>query len=358
MKVLYGVQGTGQGHLSRAYAMAAALREYRVDVTWLVSGRDKSELFDMQALGDYLHRQGLSFATHNGRVRYRKTLAKNSVRQFIREATTLDVSQFDVVITDFEPVTAWAAHLAGAPSIGIGHQYAFGKHTPKRGMNPLNGLIMRGFAPVETKVGLHWYPYNNHILPPIVHLPELQPQDGGGIVVYLPFEDQHAITGMLQKIPDKQFVQFASSLEDTRRGNVQLCKANTTGFKRALAHAEAVICNSGFELISECLQWGKPVLTKPLGGQPEQLSNAYSLELLGCATVTAQLNERIICHWLQKPLRHHAAGYPNVADALGRWIATGCAESPQALSARLWSSTGPNRERQRRMPMVAAPMAY
>ena len=358
MKILYGVQGTGQGHLSRAYAMAAALNEYPVEVTWLVSGRDRQLLFDMHPFGDYLHRRGLSFATHNGTIRYRKTLAKNSIRHFLREAGQLDVSAFDMVITDFEPVTAWAAKMAGAPSIGIGHQYAFGKNTPKKGLNPVNKAIMGSFAPVQTNVGLHWYPYNNNILPPIIHLPDIQTANEGHVVVYLPFEDQAAVTTMLQKSPDHRFLQFASSLDERTAGNVQLCKASTQRFKRELASAAAVICNCGFELISECLQWGKPVLTKPLGGQPEQLSNAYALELLGCAMVTPHLSSSLVSRWLQQPRTQQSAGYPDVAKALSRWIATGCAESPEQLSARLWSLTGPNRVQQRRMPLVAAPMAY
>ena len=66
-------------------------------------------------------------------------------------------------------------------------------------------------------------------------------------------------------------------------------KANIDGFKRDLATARGVICNTGFELISECLQWGKPVL-RPLAKQMEQLSNAAALEQLGYATTMEALN--------------------------------------------------------------------
>jgi len=46
-KILYGVQGTGQGHISRARGVAEALKDYDVDVTWLFSGRPKEKFFDM-----------------------------------------------------------------------------------------------------------------------------------------------------------------------------------------------------------------------------------------------------------------------------------------------------------------------
>jgi uncharacterized protein (TIGR00661 family) len=57
-KILYGVQGTGQGHISRARGLAEALRDFDVDVTWLFSGREKSNLFDMAPFGDFKHREG------------------------------------------------------------------------------------------------------------------------------------------------------------------------------------------------------------------------------------------------------------------------------------------------------------
>ncbi|HFF2915998.1 TPA: glycosyltransferase family protein, partial [Vibrio cholerae] len=39
MKILYGVQGTGNGHIARSRAMCAALKQQQVDVDYLFSGR-------------------------------------------------------------------------------------------------------------------------------------------------------------------------------------------------------------------------------------------------------------------------------------------------------------------------------
>ena len=73
-KILYGVQGTGQGHISRARGVAHALKDYDVDVTWLFSGRDKDKLFDMEPFGDFKHREGLTMVTEAGKMKYRKTI--------------------------------------------------------------------------------------------------------------------------------------------------------------------------------------------------------------------------------------------------------------------------------------------
>ena len=154
MKILYGVQATGQGHISRARAMAHAFAHYpQVEVQWLFSGRARDKLFDMEPFGDYLHRRGLTFATDSGRIRYLATVTGNNPGQFLRDVRELDLARYDLVVTDFEPVCAWAARRRGIRSIGIGHQYAFGPHTPVRGGNAPGRFIMRHFAPVDIAQG-------------------------------------------------------------------------------------------------------------------------------------------------------------------------------------------------------------
>lgn len=72
--------------------------------------------------------------------------------------------------------------------------------------------------------------------------------------------------------------------------------ANIARFKSDLASARGVVCNCGFELISECLHWRKPVLTRPLAKQMEQLSNGAALETLHYATVMRQIDNKLTAH--------------------------------------------------------------
>ena len=67
MKILYGVQGTGNGHIARARAMAVAFRQQNIDVDFLFSGRDESKYFSMEAFGNYQTRSGLTFTANRGR---------------------------------------------------------------------------------------------------------------------------------------------------------------------------------------------------------------------------------------------------------------------------------------------------
>ena len=103
--------------------MAHALKQHPdVDVTWLFSGRPRARLFDMEPFGDFQHRAGPTFVTEAGRLRYRKTIIANRYWQFIRDVKRLDVKAYDLVVTDYEPVTAWTGKLKGQSVLGIGHQ--------------------------------------------------------------------------------------------------------------------------------------------------------------------------------------------------------------------------------------------
>lgn len=340
LKILYGVQGTGNGHISRARMMAKHFAKKNADVTYLFSGRDSSHYFAMDDFGPYLHRRGLTFSTEAGKVRYLQTIRDNNIFQFFKDVRELDLSQYDLIISDFEPVTAWAARRANKVSVGMGHQYAFDYPVPMRGQNPATQLVMRYFAPTQFRIGLHWHHFNQPILPPIVdtQLAPL-PADKNYRLVYLPLEDQREVTALLNQFPEQYFIQYAPSLEDSEQGNTLLRKNCLEGFRQDLAASSGVICNTGFALISECLHMGLPVLTKPLGGQMEQLSNAAALKQLRLAEVMDTLSKPAIEHWLESCRKEQQMPYPDVAEALVDWILTGNWDktSIEALKSRLWS---------------------
>ena len=318
--------------------MAQAFKQHPdVDVTWLFSGRPRERLFDMEPFGDFQHRAGLTFVTEAGRLRYRKTIMANRYWQFIRDAQRLDVKAYDLVVTDYEPVTAWAGKLKRQSVLGIGHQYAFGKNTPVEGRSLAQHAVMSLFAPVTRGVGLHWSDFGDNVLPPILDLPPAAP---GGvqdhILVYLPFEDQAIVTQWLNGFSEHRFLQYASTLPNDEQGNVGRRTANIAGFKSDLASARGVVCNCGFELISECLHWRKPVLTRPLAKQMEQLSNGAALEALGYATVMRQIDNELAARWLAAPPVAPVLSFPNVSAALASWLADGAKTPVATLGEALW----------------------
>lgn len=345
MKILYGVQGTGNGHLTRARAMARALARYpQVQVDWLFSGRERGDFFDMECFGAWQWRRGLSFATRAGRVRPLATLRQLSPGEFLRDMRELDLDGYDRVVSDFEPVTAWAARRQRRDCIGLGHQYALVPGVPRSRRNLVGSLVLRACAPVGTRIGLHWHHFGHPLLPPIVDA-DARPAGGAAraspreALVYLPFEDPERVIALLRAIPGWRFAMFGPGLVGEQRGNVATHPVGRATFVAALERASHIVCNCGFELISEALCHGKRILAKPLAGQMEQVSNALALQALGFARIARQLDPQVIGDFLALETTPPRSDWPDVAAAIAAWLVEG-GEPLEAVSERLWRECG------------------
>lgn len=342
MKILYGVQGTGNGHITRARMMQRSFAQLAdsesVTVDFLFSGREPDEFFDMECFGDYLYRRGLSFVTESGSIRIGKTVVANNLAIFIRDVFSLPIDDYDLIVTDFEPVTAWAGRLRGKKVIGLGHQYAFLHDIPTANRQFHATMIMRYFAPAATGIGLHWHHFDQAILPPIIDHKLTAKESNGKVLVYLPFEDQKRVSALLNQLEDYQFIQYSSELKDGQQRNVALRKACHDGFKDSMAGASAVICNAGFELVSECLNLQLPILVKPVNGQMEQQSNAKALEVLAYASSIQTLDLSLIKTWLARDKPTPSIHYPDVAKSIVDWLINSDHSDPAGLSRRLWAA--------------------
>lgn len=339
MKILYGVQGTGNGHISRARAMAGALAQRNVQVDYLFSGRDPSAYFGMAPFGEYRVREGLTFVNENGRLNYLKTVTRNRYGRFLRDVLQLDVCRYDLVLSDFEPISAWAGQLRGCRVLSLGHQAAFDFSVPVAGRDLRSTLVMRLFAPGDVRIGMHWSHFGAPILPPLIDLRRPPaPQRAGKILVYLPFEPQPPLLALLAGFGDFRFHVYAPGLPVEDRGNLCLRPPSLEGFRADLLDCEGVVCNAGFELTSECLALGKRLLVKPQGRQMEQASNALALRQLGYASTTDQLGAQVLGRWLHGNSAPVRLRIPDVAAALSDWLLAGDFSRPAlyALSESLW----------------------
>lgn len=97
-----------------------------------------------------------------------------------------------------------------------------------------------------------------------------------------------------------------------------------------------MIGNAGFELASEALTLGKKLLVKPLIGQFEQLSNVAALQLLGAGDSMMSLDTGVVKRWL-KAASPNPITYPQVGDALVKWICSGQWQHTASLCDDLWS---------------------
>jgi uncharacterized protein (TIGR00661 family) len=337
MKILYGVQATGNGHISRSREMVAALRKLGCEVFVLFSGREEKELWDIEDFSPYCVRRGLTFVTRRGKVRYLKSAMQLDFARFFRDARSFDARDFDLVVTDFEPLSAWIARRNRIPSIGVGHQYAFCHRVPTAGVNPLARAILRYYAASRFPVGLHWHHFDQPILPPIVPAFEESPGPAreAKILVYLPFEDIEDIASFLLPLDTHRFYIYHRVDRPEERLNLYFRPFSRSGFLDDLMTCSGVICNAGFELPSEALALGKKVLVRPLGGQMEQQSNALALERLGLGRVMKKLDTEKAKSWIEEAPKGGLARRP-VADRLAEWIVQGNWDNLSPLVKSLW----------------------
>lgn len=360
MKILYGIQGTGNGHITRARVMAKAFKDRGVDVDYLFSGRPADQYFDMDVFDDYRCFEGLTFKTAQGQVKHFTTFQQANLIKMYKDIQTLDVSSYDLIINDFEPITAWAGRLAKhgkkIPVINISHQASFmHNRVPVKGMGWLDRQLVRYFAPADIHLGVHWYHFGETILPPFIEHSEVacpalidNEQEQRDILVYLPFEEISQIIEVLNSQHKQRFVVYHPEVYDeVEEAAVRLKKPSRQGFLNDLQNCSGVIANAGFELSSEALTMGKKLLLKPLKGQFEQASNAETLRQMGLATVMDSLDEEVIDAWLLQG-NNEAINYPSDPAPVVDWLLAGDYQDPVSLCQQLWgnitmNSTPPNK---------------
>jgi uncharacterized protein (TIGR00661 family) len=334
MRILYGVNGVGNGHITRSRIMAKELSKAGHNVTYLFSGKEKDKYFDLEPFGtDVLFKKGLRFVIENGKVNTLKTIFNNDVSTFLRDIDDIDLTGYDLVISDFEPIVSWAARLQNKPCIGIGHQYSFDYDIPKENTNFMLNRFMRWYAPVDIGIGLHWHHFDSPIYPPIVEQLTSEQSIKNKILVYLAFEPADLVIDVLSKFPNHIFHVYGFDTNLKTPENVILWPGSKDGFLYDLRTCDGIICNSGFELISEALSIGKRVLAKPLIGQMEQHSNRLALEKLNYAFTTLELNYESINNFLCDTGTPIKKVWPNVAEHIVEWLPK---YNTEELSLSIW----------------------
>jgi len=346
MKILFGVQATGNGHISRCREVVSALKQAGHDVYVILSGRDPDHLWDVDIFKPYSVYRGLTFAVSRGKLKYFKTITQLNLLQFYRDIAEFSAEYFDLAIVDFEPLTARIAKRKGITSIGLGHQYAFKYPIPLSKRDPVALGVLKYFAPADYSIGLHWYHFNQPILPPII--PRLPVEKCSAvarkILVYLPFESRDDVMDFLTPCKEYSFYYYTGVDTASTQGHITLRPFSRNGFIEDLKTCSGVISNGGFELASEALHLGKKLLVRPLAGQLEQESNALCLKNLKLGTVMNTLDKTVLRRWLAAPMPE-PIHYPDVAQAIADWVGSGDWSNTKALVDEVWSRVNQNQFR-------------
>lgn len=343
MKILFGVQGTGNGHISRSRELVTALREEGHEVEVIISGRKEEELKEIEVFAPYRVLKGLTLVTRKGRMNYIDTMFQLDLARLMSDVLTLDVSGVDLIITDFEPVTAMAARLKNIPSMGFGHQYAFRYRVPMARGNVFERYTLLNFAPARYNAGLHWHHFNEPVFPPVIpaSLYEARPvtAEPKKVLVYLPFEEVEDVRSLLGPFDSHEFYVYGKIREDSDEGHLHCRGYSREGFLRDLQESSGVVCNAGFELPGEALHLGKKLLLRPLDGQIEQESNALAIEELAYGMTMHRLDGDVLRDWLAKPGRQ-AVHFSRTVRYIAEMITNGGWDDLTRYVEAAWADCG------------------
>lgn len=303
LKILYAIQGTGNGHVSRAMDVVPCLAQ-RAEVDVLISGvqADLSLPFPVK-----YKLRGLSFIFgKRGGVDLWKTWKNSNVRQLWKEVRNLPIEDYDLVISDFEPVSAWACYMKRQACIGLSHQAAvIAAASPRTDDNDWKGkLILENYAPTTTSYGFHFEPYADNIFTPVIRqqIRQMNPTNKGYYTVYLPAYSDERLIKKLSQFKDVQWDVFSKhNKEATRIKNIMIQPVNNEKFIHSMAHAAGVLCGAGFETPAEALFMKKKLLVVPMKDQYEQHLNAAALAKMGVPVIKSLKKKHfpVIENWLQ-----------------------------------------------------------
>lgn len=285
MKILYAIQGTGNGHLTRAIELIPAFKALPgVEVDILISGTEH----DLKLPFEVKYRfKGLSFVfSHTGGIDLLNTFKSLNSRQLIKDIASLPANEYDLVINDFEPISCRAAILHNVPCIGLSNQAAtLHPLAPKPEINDLTGkLILNHYAPCHAQIGFHFKRLTEEIFTPVIRKAVRNQiiTDNKHFTVYLPAYSDQKIFRALEMLPEYQFQIFSKhSKSPYRHRHMEVFPLNSETFLKSIAASSGVICNAGFGTTSEALFLGKKLLVIPMKNQLEQHCNAAMLKSMG-----------------------------------------------------------------------------
>jgi uncharacterized protein (TIGR00661 family) len=284
MRILYGIQLNGNGHITRSLELISQLKAKGYEVDVIASGGNYSI-----ELPDYIKKfKGLSmYFNKSGRINKLKTTLSLNLFKLIKDVN-YDCSVYDLVISDFEPISAYSAKKHKVKSIGISNQVSIIKS------NFLESLFIKYFAPCDYYIPLD---YTNGYQP-IISEKFLNGKlsDEDFYLVYLAAYSLEHIKNEL-KYSNKKFKVYSSDvIKDYVYKNIEFKKSNKYSFQSDLLKCSGVITASGFSTTSEALVLGKRLWSIPIKGQFEQIDNAIKLNKLG--VYTDDLTSENLENWL------------------------------------------------------------
>ncbi|MBK7149606.1 MAG: hypothetical protein IPH78_12510 [Bacteroidetes bacterium] len=304
MKILFGIQATGNGHISRSTEIYKLLKEHpdvqQLDV--LISGGKAQMSLPFEVNYEY---KGLSFYYgKKGKISILKSIGKANFLSVAVGLWNVPFKEYDLIISDFEPISLWGAKIAGVKSVGIGNMYSVTSKKLRRVKgNRTTKFFANVMCPANNKIGMHFQKFDDFIYYPVIRAEIRNALVGHGdyTLVYL---NSYSDAELLQffgnpNFSHKRFVIYSKTAASIQQvGNCTVKPLNNESFVKDLANCSSVITAAGFQTVSESLYLGKKLFVIPIKKQSEQISNARELAAMGVRT-SDKLDAEEILFWLE-----------------------------------------------------------
>lgn len=311
MRIVYGVQSQGQGHANRAAVVIRALRArgHHVDV-W-TSGQPPPPYFMASH-----HVRAPIFTIRDGRLAVRASLGglRRALPVLWRAAADLARAlvrdRVDLVVTDFEPITAWAARRAGVPVVGVAGQYRMTRTDAPHPGTAADRALALGLITACTPRLTRWLAVSfSPLRPTRPRTTVIGPLVGDDLRGATPVQGDHVLVytygrpaaDVIAALPPPHRYRVYGLGGPARHGHVELCATDRAAFVRDLVACRAVVGNGSFQLASEAAVLGKPMLAIPFAAQYEERFSAHQVAVAGLGTTAPALTADAIAALLACP---------------------------------------------------------
>ncbi|TXT59995.1 MAG: hypothetical protein BAJALOKI3v1_980002 [Promethearchaeota archaeon] len=307
MKILYGINTIGSGHINRSSVVISQLQKDGHHVDCIFSGPNPPK-YALKIANRYTQVHGYRMKFNGQNPDPIMTFWENfkkarSILKSLFKSFRISLSQdYDAIISDFELSTCLAGFFLRKPVIIVDHQHSLihpgALRAPGKFSDIFNALIAMGMS----------NPYFKHIfaldlvnqpirrfketLFPLIWKPEmidLSVSVEDHYCVYLPYIPINKICKVFSEFPETTFHVYGFDMDKTHR-NIHFKPTSRYGFLEDMASSKGVISHTGFSITWEIMLLKKPFYTIPLEHHYEQQTNAYRLSKKNLAFVGDDLS--------------------------------------------------------------------
>ncbi|OLS22467.1 MAG: hypothetical protein HeimC2_29460 [Candidatus Heimdallarchaeota archaeon LC_2] len=309
MRILYGINTNGQGHINRtALIIDQLVKEgHRVDIVF--SGPKPPDYAKkiarnwMSVLGYRLIFRGKVFNMPGTLVENIRRLFyfPNEIKNLV---TKVQKYSYDLILTDFDFYTSLTGKILKIPTIAVDHQHSL---IHNKAIFPKN----KRFDRIAVQLAVHLtVPHRDHYIAidfadkiysnskgtlyPLIHKNDIDAFEVNAedhYTIYLYSWPPRELINFFTKYHKENFHVFGYNV-DLKYKNLIFKPTSRVGFLKDMTSSKGIITQGGFSLIWEAAQIKKPVFAIPQINQFEQYISAYRMSELELGYFAETLNTK------------------------------------------------------------------